>query len=41
MSAFLQGFTALLLFQCAGEGISWLGALPVAGPVIGMILLFA
>jgi holin-like protein len=41
MSAFLQGFTALLLFQCAGEGLSRLFGLPVPGPVIGMVLLFA
>ena len=40
MSPFLQGFTALLLFQCAGEGIKWLFALSIPGPVVGMLLLF-
>ena len=40
MSPFLTGITWLLLFQCAGEAASRLLALPVPGPVIGMLLLF-
>jgi holin-like protein len=40
MSPFLTGVTWLLLFQCAGEAASRLLALPVPGPVIGMLLLF-
>jgi len=40
MSPFLAGVTWLLLFQCAGEALSRLLALPVPGPVIGMLLLF-
>jgi holin-like protein len=31
----------LLVFQCLGEGVSYVFALPVPGPVIGMLLLFA
>jgi len=34
-------FAILLLFQCAGEAISFGFGLPVPGPVIGMLLLFA
>ena len=41
MSPFLVGVTWLLLFQCAGEAVSRLLALPVPGPVIGMMLLLA
>jgi holin-like protein len=41
MSPFLTGITWLLLFQCAGEALSrLLAAVPVPGPVIGMLLLF-
>lgn len=40
MSPFLAGITWLLLFQCAGEALSRLLALPVPGPVTGMLLLF-
>ena len=40
MSPLLAGFTWLLLFQCAGEAVSRLLALPVPGPVTGMLLLF-
>ena len=36
----LQAFAVLLVFQCLGEGVSYLFALPVPGPVIGMLLLF-
>lgn len=39
MSPFLAGATWLLLFQCAGEAISYLLRLPVPGPVVGMVLL--
>jgi len=41
MSPFLTGVTWLLLFQCAGEAASRLFSLPVPGPVVGMLLLFA
>jgi holin-like protein len=34
-------FAILLLFQCLGEAISFGFGLPVPGPVIGMLLLFA
>lgn len=37
----LVAFTILLLFQCLGEGISFLFSLPVPGPVVGMLLLMA
>ena len=37
----LPAFAILLLFQCLGEGIVFLLGLPVPGPVIGMVLLFA
>jgi holin-like protein len=40
MSPFLAGATWLLLFQCAGEALSYLLGLPVPGPVVGMLLLF-
>jgi putative effector of murein hydrolase LrgA (UPF0299 family) len=36
----LFAFAILLLFQCLGEAISHALALPVPGPVIGMLLLF-
>jgi len=37
----LQTFAILLVFQSIGEVISYALHLPVPGPVIGMILLFA
>ncbi|HEY0201160.1 MAG TPA: CidA/LrgA family protein [Burkholderiaceae bacterium] len=37
----LAGITWLLLFQAMGEAISRLLHLPIPGPVIGMLLLFA
>ena len=39
MSPFLAGITWLLLFQCAGEALVWIAALPIPGPVAGMALL--
>ncbi|RFU47047.1 CidA/LrgA family protein [Paraburkholderia sp. DHOC27] len=36
----LRAITTLLVFQCLGEGVSYLFKLPVPGPVIGMLLLF-
>jgi putative effector of murein hydrolase LrgA (UPF0299 family) len=36
----LFAFAVLLIFQCVGEAISHALALPVPGPVIGMLLLF-
>jgi len=33
-------FSILLICQCIGEGIAFFLALPVPGPVIGMLLLF-
>ncbi len=36
----IGGLAVLLLFQLAGEAISSAFALPVPGPVIGMLLLF-
>lgn len=36
----LNGFTLLLCFQLVGEVIARLLALPIPGPVIGMVLLF-
>jgi holin-like protein len=35
----LRGFAALLAFQLAGEVLVRLAALPVPGPVVGMVLL--
>lgn len=35
----LAAFALLLLFQCLGEGIVFLLALPIPGPVAGMLLL--
>jgi holin-like protein len=37
----LQAFAILLAFQLVGEIISYTLSMPVPGPVIGMILLFA
>jgi len=37
----LQTLAILLLFQCLGEGVVFVFKLPVPGPVIGMLLLFA
>jgi holin-like protein len=37
----LASFAALLLFQCLGEGITFALRLPIPGPVVGMLLLFA
>ncbi|MDE1179627.1 CidA/LrgA family protein [Paraburkholderia sp.] len=36
----LRALATLLLFQCLGEGVSYVFHLPVPGPVIGMLLLF-
>ncbi|ALL68288.1 Putative effector of murein hydrolase LrgA [Paraburkholderia caribensis MBA4] len=35
----LQGLAFLLVFQCIGEGISYVLHLPIPGPVVGMLLL--
>jgi holin-like protein len=40
VSPLLAGLTWLLVFQCAGEALARLAALPVPGPVLGMALLF-
>jgi holin-like protein len=37
----LQPLAFLLVFQCLGEGISYLFHLPVPGPVVGMMMLFS
>jgi len=37
----LAGLTWLLIYQCVGEIIARWTGLPVPGPVIGMVLLFA
>jgi holin-like protein len=37
----LFALATLLVFQCLGEGVSYLFGLPVPGPVIGMLLLLA
>lgn len=37
----LEAFALLLTFQLAGEAISYLLGLPLPGPVIGMVALFA
>jgi holin-like protein len=37
----LNTFAILLLFQCLGEGVAYAFALPVPGPVIGMLMLLA
>jgi holin-like protein len=36
----INTFTTLLVFQTLGEGLAYAFALPVPGPVIGMVLLF-
>jgi holin-like protein len=36
----LAAFAILLIFQCLGEGMAYATALPIPGPVIGMLLLF-
>ncbi|HSG23896.1 MAG TPA: CidA/LrgA family protein [Azonexus sp.] len=36
----VQTFATLVVFQAVGEGIAYGLALPVPGPVIGMVLLF-
>lgn len=37
----LRGIAALLLFQLIGESLVFLTKLPVPGPVVGLVLLFA
>ena len=37
----LHALTVLLLFQLAGEALTQLFSLPIPGPVLGMLLLFA
>ncbi|MGF9565572.1 CidA/LrgA family protein [Neorhizobium sp. JUb45] len=37
----LRGIAALLLFQLLGESLVFLTRLPVPGPVVGIVLLFA
>ncbi|XXA03889.1 LrgB family protein [Paraburkholderia sp. A3BS-1L] len=37
----LRSLVALLIFQCLGESVFYVFSLPVHGPVIGMLLLFA
>lgn len=37
----LAAFAILLIFQCIGEGVAFLTGVPIPGPVIGMLLLFA
>jgi len=37
--ALIQGLTVLLIFQLMGEAVSVLLALPVPGPVLGMLFL--
>jgi holin-like protein len=37
----LLAFATLLIFQCLGEGVVFVTGLPIPGPVIGMLLLFA
>jgi holin-like protein len=37
----LAGLTWLLVFQCIGEALVYFTGLPVPGPVVGMLLLFA
>jgi holin-like protein len=36
----IKTFATLLIFQTLGEGLAYAFALPVPGPVIGMLLLF-
>ncbi|AQH03974.1 murein hydrolase transporter LrgA (plasmid) [Burkholderia sp. KK1] len=35
----LAALATLLVFQCLGEGLSYLFRIPVPGPVVGMLLL--
>jgi holin-like protein len=37
----LAAFAILLIFQCLGEGVVFATGLPIPGPVVGMLLLFA
>jgi putative effector of murein hydrolase LrgA (UPF0299 family) len=37
----LAAFAILLVFQCIGEGVAFITGVPIPGPVIGMLLLFA
>lgn len=37
----IKALAVLLLFQCLGETIAFVGNIPVPGPVIGMLLLLA
>ncbi|VXC86068.1 LrgA family protein [Burkholderia sp. 8Y] len=37
----VKALAVLLLFQCLGETISFVGNIPIPGPVIGMLLLLA
>jgi holin-like protein len=37
----LKAITVLLIYQLAGEAVALLFGLPVPGPVIGMLMLFA
>jgi putative effector of murein hydrolase LrgA (UPF0299 family) len=37
----LAAFAILLIFQCLGEGVVFVTGIPIPGPVIGMLLLFA
>jgi putative effector of murein hydrolase LrgA (UPF0299 family) len=37
----LLAFATLLIFQCLGEGVVFVTGLPIPGPVVGMLLLFA
>jgi holin-like protein len=40
VSPWVSGLTWLLVFQCAGEALARVLALPVPGPVLGLVLLF-
>ncbi|GAB5097171.1 CidA/LrgA family protein [Caballeronia sp. LP006] len=35
----LAALATLLVFQCLGEGVSYLFSIPVPGPVVGMLML--
>ncbi|WP_244831222.1 CidA/LrgA family protein [Caballeronia sp. TF1N1] len=35
----LAALATLLVFQCLGEGVSYLFGIPVPGPVVGMLML--
>ncbi|GAB3423139.1 CidA/LrgA family protein [Massilia agilis] len=37
----IAAFAIILIFQCLGEGVAFLTGVPIPGPVIGMLLLFA